>query len=58
MLVRYLGPFDAVTLELGTTAPVTVPRDGTVDLPDDLAAALCEQECWEAVKPPKSAKES
>ena len=56
MLVRYLGPFDAVTLEPGAT--VTVPRDGTVDLPDDLAAALCEQECWEAVKPPKSAKES
>jgi hypothetical protein len=58
MLVRYLGPFDAVTLEPGATAPVTVPRGDTVDLPDDLAAALCEQECWEAVKPPKSAKES
>ena len=55
-LVRYLGPFDQVSLEPANLAPIIVDRGGTVDLPDDLAESLAAQECWEVVEAPKGRK--
>lgn len=51
-LVRYLGPFDAVSLTAG--GPGVVARGETVDLPADIAASLCEQESWEPAKAAKA----
>ncbi len=50
-LVKYLGPFDAVTLDSSYDADPLVKRGKTVELPDDLAASLVLQESWELVEP-------
>ena len=47
MKIRYRGPHDQV--EIAATGQI-VDRGGTVDVDDEIAAALCEQDCWQPVK--------
>ena len=53
MLVNYVGPCrDGV--EIGATGQVVAPGE-TVDVPDDLGAALLEQpDNWQPAKPAKT----
>ena len=51
-LVRYLGPFDAVSFDAG--GPAVVARGETVDVPANVAASLCEQGSFELVKATKA----
>ena len=44
MLLTYTGPLDGVELP---TLGVAVDRGGTVEVPDELGAALLEQACWD-----------
>ena len=56
MIVRYTGPRLGGITQIGRTQ-VDVPWDIPVELPDDLAAAMLEQQPddWSKVKPPKKA---
>ncbi|GEM_PF-3930669 len=47
MKIRYVGPHSVV--EIAATGQ-TVERGGTVDVDDDVAEALCLQDCWQQVK--------
>ena len=54
MKVRYVGPFDAVDV----AGHLNVQRGATIDVADEIAAALCEQsDVWQAVKTTKAAKD-
>jgi len=44
MKLTYVGPFDAVTVPLPFGGEVTCGPGGDVEVPDDLAARLLEQE--------------
>lgn len=41
--VRYIGPFEAVEIEVAPHKWAEVPRDGTIAVGDALAASLLEQ---------------
>lgn len=41
--VTYIGPFDAVELERAPRLWVSVSHGESIEVPDDVAAALCEQ---------------
>lgn len=48
MKVKYVGPHDAVEIaSMGRSWPVA--QGETVELPDDVAAGLVDQEAFEAV---------
>jgi hypothetical protein len=51
MDVTYVGPHDAVQLDLGDGVAVTVARGGKVTVSDELAAGLLDQPTnWQPAK--------
>lgn len=52
MLIRYKGPADGVTLA-PNTGGIHFPNGQPVDVPDELAARLLEQDTFEKVVPAK-----
>ena len=51
--VRYIGPFDQVSLEPDNLPAQVVDRNGVIEVPDELAAHLCTQADWEPAKASK-----
>lgn len=51
-LIRNVSPLGEVV----NAFTGVVPAGGEVDVPEDIAAALCEQESWEPVKSPAKGK--
>lgn len=51
-LIRNVSPLGEVV----NAFTGAVPAGGEVDVPEDIAAALCEQESWEPVKTPAKGK--
>lgn len=49
--VRYSGPHDEV--EIRDVPGATCKRNGTVSVPEHIAASLVEQDSWSYVKPPR-----
>ncbi len=49
--LTYVGPHDAVEVDLPNGSSVVAERGKAVDLPDDLAKSLEQQDVW--VKPKK-----
>lgn len=63
--LRYLGPHSGVLIPLASGFVYECERDGTVELPDDLAEEFLRREEWElekksskTTKKPDGAKES
>lgn len=57
MRVKYIGPHEAVELELGDGRLATVARGDVLETDDEHAAALLEQPSnWEPATPAKKAK--
>lgn len=50
MRVEYLGPCDAVEVELPPAGLVIATRGEPVDVPDESGKALLSQSCWREVK--------
>jgi hypothetical protein len=46
--VTYNGPHDAVEVIDGGVVVATVERGASIEVPDDLAKRLLEQDVWEA----------
>ena len=55
--VTYLGPHEAVIIPLPSGFSYECERDGTVELPDDLADELIARGDWKPAKTSKSTKE-
>jgi hypothetical protein len=54
--LRYLGPHSGVLIPLASGFVYECDRDGTVDLPDDLAKEFLVRDEWELVSKSKSTK--
>ncbi|MEW6583475.1 MAG: hypothetical protein AB1416_12025 [Actinomycetota bacterium] len=53
MKVQYVGPHDGVLIPLPDGRELQVERDGIIDVPDELAARLLEQETnWQPAPAP------
>ena len=56
--VTYLGPHAAVTIPLPSGFSYECDRDGTVELPDDLAKELIARGDWKLAKTSKKTTKS
>ena len=55
--VKYVGPFDAVELERAPRVWVVVAHGESIEVPDDVAAALCAlADNWAEESAPRAAK--
>lgn len=54
--VTYLGPHEAVTVPVPSGMSYECDRDGTVDLPNDLADELIARGDWKLAKTTKTTK--
>jgi hypothetical protein len=54
--LTYLGPHEGVYIPLPSGMSYECERDGTVDLPDELAKELLERGDWKLAKTKKTTK--